>query len=59
MAQSEKGFGYFFGIPASMNCGILTYLKQDRVLKPAKLWTAKKPRREPGRPPELPHHAAV
>ena len=39
----EKGFDHFFGIPASMNYGVLTYLQQDRVLKPANLWTAKKP----------------
>ena len=28
----EKGFDYFFGIPASMNYGILTYLENDKVL---------------------------
>jgi len=39
----EKGFDYFFGIPASMNYGVLTYLENDRLLKPATLWTAKKP----------------
>ncbi len=39
----EKGFDYFFGIPASMNYGVLTYLEADRLLKPADLWTAKKP----------------
>jgi arylsulfatase A len=39
----EKGFDHFFGIPASMNYGVLTYLQQDRVLNPANLWTAKKP----------------
>lgn len=39
----EKGFDYFFGIPASMNYGVLTYLENDRILKPATLWTAKKP----------------
>lgn len=39
----EKGFDYFFGIPASMNYGVLTYQENDRLLKPATLWTAKKP----------------
>ncbi len=38
----EKGFDYFFGIPASMNYGILTYLENDRVLDPPVLWTRKK-----------------
>lgn len=39
----EHGFDYFFGIPASMNYGILTYLENDRVLDPPVLWTKKKP----------------
>lgn len=38
----EKGFDYFFGIPASMNYGILTYLENDKVLDPPVLWTKKK-----------------
>ncbi|MCM4150325.1 arylsulfatase [Arenibacter sp. N53] len=38
----EKGFDFFFGIPASMNYGILTYLENDRVLDPPVLWTKKK-----------------
>mgnify|MGYP000706951414 CR=1 FL=1 len=38
----EHGFDYFFGIPASMNYGILTYLENDRVLDPPVLWTKKK-----------------
>ncbi len=38
----DKGFDYFFGIPASMNYGILTYLANDRVLDPPVLWTKKK-----------------
>ncbi|MDN3665561.1 arylsulfatase [Algibacter miyuki] len=38
----EKGFDYFFGIPASMNYGILTYLENDRVLDPPTLYTKKK-----------------
>jgi arylsulfatase A len=38
----EKGFDYFFGIPASMNFGVLTYLENDRVLDPPVLFTKKK-----------------
>ncbi len=38
----EKGFDYYFGIPASMNYGILTYLENDKVLDPPILWTKKK-----------------
>lgn len=38
----EKGFDYFWGIPASMNYGILSYLEGDQVLKPAEFWTRKK-----------------
>lgn len=38
----EHGFDYFFGIPASMNFGVLTYLENDRVLDPPVLWTKKK-----------------
>jgi arylsulfatase A len=38
----EHGFDYFFGIPASMNYGILSYLENDRVLDPPVLWTKKK-----------------
>jgi len=38
----EYGFDYFFGIPASMNYGVLTYLENDRVLDPPVLWTKKK-----------------
>lgn len=38
----EKGFDYFFGIPASMNYGILTYLENDKILDPPILWTKKK-----------------
>ncbi|WP_066219900.1 sulfatase family protein [Formosa haliotis] len=38
----EHGFDYFFGIPASMNYGILTYLENDRVLDPPTMWTKKK-----------------
>jgi len=38
----DKGFDYYFGIPASMNYGVLTYLENDRVLDPPVLWTHKK-----------------
>lgn len=38
----DRGFDYFFGIPASMNYGILTYLENDRVLDPPVLFTKKK-----------------
>lgn len=38
----DHGFDYFFGIPASMNYGILTYLENDKVLDPPLLWTKKK-----------------
>jgi arylsulfatase A len=38
----EKGFDRFYGIPASMNYGILTYLNQDRITTPPTLWTRKK-----------------
>lgn len=38
----DHGFDEFFGIPASMNYGVLTWLRGDRVTKPASLWTAKK-----------------
>lgn len=44
---TDHGFDYFFGIPASMNYGILTYLENDRVLDPPVLWTKKKPDENP------------
>ncbi|CAM3328116.1 arylsulfatase [Zobellia roscoffensis] len=43
----EKGFDYYFGIPASMNYGILTYLENDKVLDPPVLWTKKKADKRP------------
>ncbi|MEQ9287615.1 MAG: arylsulfatase [Cyclobacteriaceae bacterium] len=43
----EKGFDYFFGIPASMNFGVLTYLENDKVLDPPVLWTKKKANSNP------------
>lgn len=39
---TAHGFDYFFGIPASMNYGILTYLENDQVLDPPIFWTKKK-----------------
>lgn len=39
---TAHGFDYFFGIPASMNYGILTYLENDKVLDPPVIWTKKK-----------------
>lgn len=39
----DHGFETFFGIAASMNYGVLTYLEGDRVTRPPDLWTAKKP----------------
>ena len=44
----DHGFDYFFGIPASMNYGILTYLENDKVLDPPVLWTKKKSVDDPG-----------
>lgn len=38
----DKGFDYFFGIAASMNYGVLTYLENDKVLEAPNLWTKKK-----------------
>ena len=62
----EKGFDHFFGIPASMNFGVLTYLEQDRVQAPANLWTAKKPGQNQGdrlsyriRPPYQAERSAI
>lgn len=43
----EKGFDYFFGIPASMNYGVLTYLENDKVVDPPSMWTRKKHIKEP------------
>ena len=39
----DKGFDYFYGIPASMNYGVLTYIENRRILDPPTLWTQKKP----------------
>lgn len=38
----QKGFEQFFGIPASMNFGVLTWFDGDRATASASLWTRKK-----------------
>lgn len=38
----DKGFDYFYGIPASMNYGVLTYIENRRILDPPTHWTQKK-----------------
>jgi arylsulfatase A len=43
---TAHGFDYFFGIPASMNYGILTFIENTRVTDPPSLWTHKKPGKE-------------
>ncbi len=43
----DYGFDYFFGIPASMNFGVLTYLENNKVLDPPMLWTKKKKNTNP------------
>ena len=39
----DRGFDYFYGIPASMNYGVLTYIENRRIVEPPTLWTRKKP----------------
>ena len=38
----EHGFDYFFGLAASMNYGVLTYLENDMVTDPPTMYTKKK-----------------
>lgn len=38
----QKGFDTFYGLPASMNFGVLTWIDGDRLTEPASLWTRKK-----------------
>lgn len=38
----QKGFDTYYGIPASMNFGVLTWFDGDRAIEPASLWTRKK-----------------
>lgn len=40
---NEKGFDYFYGIPASMNYGVLTYFNNTMAVTPTTHWTTKKP----------------
>ncbi len=39
---NEHGFDEFFGIPASMNYGVLTFIENTRVTEAPSLWTHKK-----------------
>ena len=39
---NEHGFDHYFGIPASMNFGVLTFLENTRVTEAPSLWTRKK-----------------
>ena len=43
---NERGFDYYFGIPASMNYGVLTYIENTRVTDAPSLWTHKKQDKE-------------
>jgi len=38
----QKGFETFYGLPASMNFGVLTWFDGDRATTPATMWTRKK-----------------
>ncbi len=39
---NRKGFDYYFGLAASMNYGLLTYIENDNVLEIPSMWTRKK-----------------
>jgi arylsulfatase A len=39
---TEHGFDYYFGIPASMNYGVLTFIENTHVTEAPSLWTHKK-----------------
>ncbi len=39
---NERGFEHFFGIPASMNYGVLTFVENTRVVEAPTRWTHKK-----------------
>jgi arylsulfatase A len=39
---NEHGFDHFFGIPASMNYGVLTFIENTHVTEAPSLWTQKK-----------------
>ena len=38
----QKGFDLFYGLPASMNFGVLTWFDGDRATEPASMWTRKR-----------------
>ena len=40
---NAHGFTTFYGIPASMNYGVLTFIENTRVTDPPSVWTRKKP----------------
>lgn len=39
---NEHGFDYYFGIPASMNYGVLTFIENTHVTEAPSLWTHRK-----------------
>lgn len=39
---TDHGFNEYFGIPASMNYGVLTFIENNRVTDPPSLWTHRK-----------------
>lgn len=43
---TEHGFEEFFGIPASMNYGVLTFIENQHVTDPPSLWTHRKQMKE-------------
>lgn len=43
---NDHGFDHYFGIPASMNYGVLTFIENTRVTEAPSLWTRKKTVRE-------------
>lgn len=45
---NDHGFDYYFGIPASMNYGILTFIENMNVTEAPTLWTRKKQKRSEG-----------
>ncbi len=46
---TDRGFDYYWGIAASMNFGLLTYIDNRHVEEPAHMWTRKKHIKEPYR----------